>query len=157
MNSSIGILDMPATDGETDSNHPFAKFVHSKVSAIPSLIGRIIFLASCRKPDTGEYNDSALEARAIGSPCGGAKIDQALRHEHLLVFEDWLCLNMRQQVAEMELYASGQDVAAPLLFRKWLAEKDYLRFIPTGVSPIQHKLFVADLEAVLAVLLMRTV
>jgi hypothetical protein len=135
MNSSIGILDMPATDGETDSNHPFAKFVHSKVSAIPSLIGRIIFLASCRKPDTGEYNDSALEARAIGSPCGGAKIDQALRHEHLLVFEDWLCL----------------------LFRKWLAEKDYLRFIPTGVSPIQHKLFVADLEAVLAVLLMRTV
>ena len=100
---------MAARDDKTNSNNGCAQLVHSAISIIPSLLERLIFLASLREPDAGEYKDQVLEAllalkfgnpgtdpvprceQAVAAPCGRAELDRALRREHLAVFEDWLC------------------------------------------------------------------
>jgi hypothetical protein len=119
-------------------------------------MGRLVFLASLRDPDTGEYRDRVIEAQAIGVPCGKAELDGALRREHLAVFEDWLCLDMRHQTAEMERYASDRDVPPPRFLRRWTDEKSYERLVPSGAMPPQRQLFLMNMEAVLAALSTRT-
>ena len=63
---------------------------------------------------------------------------------------------MRQQSAELERYASRQDMPAPTLFRKWIHDELYKGLIPYGAMPVQSRLFITDMEAVLAALSMRT-
>lgn len=165
---------MTDTRGKTDSNDACTEFVHSTVSVIPSLLERLIFLASLRAPDTGEYHDRAIEAlltlkfgnaesglvrrheQVVGLPWGKAELDRALRHEHLAVFDDWLCLDLRHQTAELEGYASSQDIPASALSRKWIDEQSYEGLIPSDSIPVQRQLFRTDMETVLATLLVRT-
>lgn len=147
--------------------------MHSSVSLIASLLERLIFLASLRKPDTDEYNNDACDRllalksgkaetpavhrgeQGIGLPCTDAQLDNALRREHLAVFEAWLCLNMRQQTAELEGYASSQDVPPGILLRQWVDGKSYEGLIPSSAIPVQCQLFRTDMETGLAVLVMR--
>jgi len=161
---------MAARDDKTNSNNGCAHFVHSAISIIPSLLERLIFLASLREPDAGEYKDQVLEAllalkfgkpgtdpvprceQAVPAPCGRAELDRALRREHLAVFEDWLCLNLRQEMAELGRYASSQGITPLTLFRKWAGEESYERLLPSGAMPFQRRLFLADMKTALAAL-----
>ena len=164
---------MAVTNDKTDSDNTCAEFVHSNVSMIASLLERLVFLASLRKPDTDEYYDCArdrllalksgkAEARAfqrgeqsIGLRCTDAELDNALRQEHLAVFEAWLCLNMRQQMAELERYASSQDIPPDTLSRQWVDGKSYEGLIPSSAIPVQCQLFRTDMKTGLAALVMR--
>jgi hypothetical protein len=156
---------MAATDDATDSNDPCAQFVHSTVSILPSILERLVFLASLHEPDTGGYNDRALEALvglrfgkdATGSVrCGRLELDRVLRHEHAAVFEEWLCLTMRQRMAELATYASSQSTPPPTLLRKWIDEKSYIGLIPSDAMPVQRQHFLLEMETALAALLLRT-
>jgi hypothetical protein len=165
---------MEAADYDNDLKNPCTQFVHSAVSLLPSLIARLIFLAGLGEPDAGGSNDRIIEAllglrlgkaeagsakrleQVIGTRCGGPELARALRNEHLDIFEDWLCLKLRQQTAELERYAASQDIPPPILFRQWVDEKSYERLIPSGAMPAQRRLFLTDMETVLATLVMRT-
>jgi hypothetical protein len=147
---------MPATDDTADFNNACTACVRSTVSAIPSILERLIFLASLREPDTGEYHDQVLEARFAGLLCAKAELDRALRHEHRAVFEDWLCLDIRHQTEEMERYASNRDIPPPTFLRTWIDEKSYERLVPSGAMPPQRQLFLSDMEAAVAALSTRT-
>ena len=159
----------PRSD-ETDSNKACAEFVRAAVSIMPSVLERLVYLASLKDRNTGEYQDRVLEAllalkygkaetdfvrrdeQTIWSRCGKAELDRALRHEHIAAFEDWLCLNMLQQVAQLEGYASRQGIPPHALSGKWIHEKSYERLTPSGAMPVQCRLFLTDLETVLAIL-----
>ena len=159
----------PRSD-ETDSNKACAEFVRAAVSIMPSVLERLVYLASLKDRNTGEYQDRVLEAllalkygkaetdfvrrdeQTILSRCGKAELDRALRHEHMAAFEDWLCLNMHQQVAQLEGYASRQGIPPHALSGKWIHEKSYERLTPSGAMPVQCRLFLTDLETVLAIL-----
>ncbi|MGD0364171.1 MAG: hypothetical protein ABSC93_25115 [Bryobacteraceae bacterium] len=84
--------------------------------------------------------------------CDKAEADRAVRREQIVVFEDWLCLDLRHQTAELERYASNQSLPPPAWLRKWVDEKPYMRLIPSDVLPAQKQLFIADMEAALATL-----
>src|ERR1700722_3218073 len=164
---------MAAADDKTDSNDVCAEFVQSTISVIPSLLGLLIFLASLRDPDTGKFHDRVFEillqlnsaeaatgpvrsySQVADLPGGKARLDLALRQEHLAVFEDWLCLSLRQQMAELARYSASQDTPPPTLFRKWIQEEFYKRFVPFDTMPVQRQLFLTDMETVLASMLLR--
>jgi hypothetical protein len=164
---------MAGAHDESDSSNACDEFVHSNVSIIPSLLKRIVFLASLRDPETGQYHERAaaalhalklgkaesgpvrIDEQVIGLPWSRAQLDRALHREHLAVFEEWLCLDTRQRMAELERYASGQDIPQATLFRDWIDEKPFKDFIPSGTMPVQHQLFLMDMETVLAALFMR--
>jgi len=144
--------------------------VRSALAIIPSIVERLIYLASLRSPDTGEYRDQVLEAllalkfgktnsdsarrgeQDIGLRCGKTELDRALRQEHLAVFEDWLCLNLRQQMVQLECYAARQAIPSRTLFGGWIQEKSYERLAPSDALPFQRRLFVTDLETILTTL-----
>jgi len=165
---------MAPTGDETDSNRACTQFVHSTVSILPSLLERLVFLAHLREPDTGQYSDRTIDAllalrlgktgtgparrldQVIGLRCARPALDRALSREHLAVFEEWLCLKMRQQMAELERYASSEDIPPHTLFRQWIDEGSHKELIPSGAMAVQRDLFLTDMEIVLATLLLRT-
>jgi len=152
---------------KTDFNKACAEFVRSAISILPSILERLISLASLRDLDTGEYQDRVIEAllalkfgkaetesvrrdeQLIELHCGRTELDRALRQEHLAVFEAWLCLNLRQQTAQLESHASRQGIPPRTLFGEWIRKKSYERLIPSGAMPFQRRLFLTDLETVL--------
>jgi hypothetical protein len=161
---------MAATHDETGFNKACTEFARLAASIIPSLLARLIFLASFREPETGEYSDQVIEAllalkfgkaesdpdrrheQFVGLQCERGELDRVLRHQHLADFEDWLCLNVEQQMAELECYASSQSIKAPTLVRQWIQEKPFERLIPPDALPFQRRLFLEDMETVLATL-----
>ena len=161
---------MASKDDQIASNQACTEFVRSALSIIPFVLERLVYLASLRDLDTGEYQDRVLEAllalkfgkaeahsvrrdeHAIGLRCGKAELDRALRHEHLAVFEEWLCLSPHQQIAQLECYASRQGIPSSTLFGEWIHEKSYERLTPPGAMPFQRRLFLTDLETVLTTL-----
>lgn len=161
---------MAVKDDTNDFTKDCTEFVHSVISTIPSPLERLTFLASLLEPATGEYKDQVLEAllalrlrnastdpvprhkQGIGLPCGKSQLDYALRHEHLTVFEDWLCLSLQQEMAELESFASSQGISSSTLFRTWAREKSYERLLPPGAMPFQRRLFLADMETMLETL-----
>jgi len=165
-----GSQTMAATDEETGFNKACTEFVRLAISIIPSLLARLIFLASLREPETGEYNDRVIAAllalkfakaetdpvlrqwQVTGPQCGKAELDRVLRHQHLAVFEDWLCLNVEQQMEELECHAASQGMQAPTMVRKWIQEKPFERLIPPDALPFQRRLFLEDMETALAIL-----
>jgi hypothetical protein len=88
-------------------------------------------------------------------PCGKTEIDRALRHEHQAVFESWLCLDLRHQMADLERYASSQGIPAPTFSRQWIDEQFYEALIPPNSIPVQRQLFRTDMESVLSTLASR--
>jgi len=161
---------MASTDDMSGFTETCTQFVRSAISILPSVLSRLAYLASLRDLDTGEYQDQVLEAllalrfgrpatdcvrrdeQVIGVHCGKAELNYALRREHLAVFEEWLCLNLQQQTAQLECYASRQGVPSCTLSGKWIREKSYERLIPSGAMQFQRRLFVTDLKAVLSTL-----
>jgi len=155
---------------ETDSNRACAEFVRAAISSMPSVLERLVYLASLKDLNTGEYQDHVLEAllalkfghtngdparrgaQVLGLRCGKAELDRALRREHLAAFEDWLCLDLRHQVAQVESYAARQGVPSHALSGEWMHKKSYERLTPSGAMPFQRRLFLADLERVLSIL-----
>jgi hypothetical protein len=161
---------MAAIHDETGFNKACTEFGRLAESIIPSLLARLIFLASFREPETGKYTDQVLGAllalkfgkaetvpirrheQVIGLQCERGELARVLRHQHLAVFEDWLCLNVEQQMAELECYASSQSIKAPTLIRQWIQERPFERVIPPDALPFQRRLFLEDMETVLATL-----
>jgi hypothetical protein len=161
---------MAARDDPAVFNKACTEFVRSVLSILPSLLERLVSLASLRDLDTGEYQDRVLEAlltlkfgkaetdsarldgQAIGLRCGSAELDRALRQEHLAVFEDWLCLSLRQQIAQLEGYASRQGASSRVLFGQWMHARSYERLVPSSAMPFQRRLFATDMETVLTTL-----
>lgn len=161
---------MTPNSEETDSNGACAEFVRAAISSLPSVLERLVYLASLRDLNTGEYQDHVLEglmalkfehangdparhgAQVLGLLGGKANLDRALRREHLATFEDWLCLDLPHQMAQVESYAARQGVPPHTLSGEWMHKESYERLMPPGAMPFQRRLFLADLERVLSIL-----
>jgi hypothetical protein len=159
----------PRSD-EIDFNKACTELVRAAISVMPSVLERLIYLASLKDRNTGEYQDQVLEGllalkfgkpetdsdgrgeQVIGLRRRKAELDRALQHEHLAIFEDWLCLNLRQQLAQLEYYASRHGIPSRTLSGEWIHEKSYERLTPSDAMPSQRRLFLTDLETVLTIL-----
>ena len=74
------------------------------LSAIPTLIGRLAYLASLRNVNTGSYEHFGLAQRI-----GEGEVDRMLRRSHVSIFQEWLCFGLERQKEELEEYFSGLE------------------------------------------------
>ncbi len=117
------------------------------LSQIPSVFGRLAYLSSLRDPNTGRYEHYGL-AQSFGED----ESDRVLRASHEEAFGQWLCQNLEQQQADLDLYFSGLNGSRATVIQTWMRLAPYRHLVPSAAREMEHHLYVTDIEALLAVL-----
>ncbi len=117
------------------------------LSQIPTRFGRLVYLCSLRDPNTGRY-----EHHGLAQYFSPEEADRALRESHEQTFRDWLCLNLEQQKADLEEYLSGLSAAPGQVLGAWMRLSPYRSLAPSSARDMERDLYLADLEAILALL-----
>ncbi len=100
---------------------------------IPTLFGRLAYLASLRDPASGNYHHQALDA-----VLGPEETDRALGRRHRRLFSDWLAHSMAEQRADLDQYL--RTTGAPRDLRQ------FHHLIPPNARDVERQLFLADLD-----------
>lgn len=114
------------------------------LSQIPTVYGRLAYLAQRRNPDTGCY-----EHHGLASMFSEEEADTALRESHHQIFRQWLGLTLEQQRADLALYFAGLPTSRLVLVENWLRLAPYRNLIPIKASQADRELFLGDLETLL--------
>ena len=114
------------------------------LSAIPTVLGRLAYLASLRDANAGTYQHFGLSQRI-----GEGEVDRMLRRSHLSVFQEWLCFGLEQQKSELEEYFSGLEGDRREIVANWLTLEPYSYWVPAESRDVERKLFHADLSVIL--------
>jgi hypothetical protein len=118
-------------------------FKHT-LSRIPTLYGRLSYLASLRDANSGVYRHHGL-FQAFGRE----ESTQALQSSHEGLFLTWLTLPLAEKSQDLEAFMATLDDPHALVVKHWRQSKVYRTFIPSCASPAETELFIAELEALL--------
>ena len=105
------------------------------LSEIPTVFGRLTYLASLRDPVTGVYSHELLS-----QAMNGEEADRTLRQAHHQVFFQWLTFNLADQKADLDEYF-GEN---PLL-----SVAEYRDLAPRSARGVERQLYFSDLETLL--------
>jgi hypothetical protein len=117
------------------------------LSQIPTVFGRLVYLSSLRDPNSGRYEHAGLAL-----VFGDREADVALRQSHSQTFSEWLCFDLEQQKADLDLYLTALPDRHKLIVDTWTRLKPYRNLIPTSASPTEVSLYLADFESMLQLL-----
>ena len=114
------------------------------LSQIPSVFGRLVYLASLRNSNSGRY-----EHHGLALVFGEDEANRALKRSHSQVFREWLTFNLEQQKADLELYLAGLYEDKRTVLKTWLELAPYRNLIPVTLRGVEKRLYTADLKALL--------
>jgi hypothetical protein len=114
---------------------------------IPSVFGRLVYLSSLRNAVTGKY-----EHHGLALMFGEDDARRALRKSHARAFSEWLGFNLEQQKADLDLYLSTVAADKSAIVENWLSVAAHKTFIPNSATTVEKRLYVADIEALIALL-----
>lgn len=117
------------------------------ISQISTTFGRLVYLASLRNPNNGQY-----EHHGLGLVFGEDEANKALKNSHNAVFAEWLSFNIEQQKADLDLYLAGLFEDRRVVVETWIRLAPYRNLLPTGVRPTEKRLYLADFAALLDLL-----
>ena len=117
------------------------------LSQIESVFGTLVYLSSLRSPITGKY-----EHHGLALVFGEDEAARALRKSHARAFEEWLSFNLEQQKADLDLYLSAVLDDKRAVVETWLSVRTYRTFIPSSAKTVEKRLYLADIEALIALL-----
>ena len=123
------------------------RWLKSAVAQIGTRFGRLVYFSSLRDRDMGRYNHQGL-SQAIGD----TEADRILRESHRQTFDEWLCLNLEQQKADLDLYLSGLGDEGLTASPAWARVQAYRDLPPPSAEEPERALFLADLEALFSVM-----
>jgi len=132
--------------GRQSSGEPADDLWRHTLARIPTLFGRVLYLSSLRNQSNGAYEHPGL-AQMVGDEEAG----ETLRRSHTRVFQDWLCLNLEQQKADLQEYLAEAPNPAAMLAH-WAASGAYKSWVPSTAQDVERRLFAGDLETLLALL-----
>lgn len=118
---------------------PAAEVWRSTMARIPTLFGRLVYVAALRDGASGRYNHEALAP--LFAP---EEVDRALRSSHQQVFQQWISAGLAEQKADLDEYlttAGGPRYALP-----------YRSLTPAGAREVERQLYLTDLETLLELL-----
>jgi len=132
--------------GKRSGQEPAGDLWRHTLARIPTLFGRVLYLASLRNQTSGAYEHPGL-AQMVGDD----EAEETLRRSHARIFQDWLCLTVEQQKADLQEYlAETPNPAATLA--DWAASAVYRGWAPAAAQDAERRLFVGDLEILLGLL-----
>src|SRR5258708_40335259 len=101
------------------------------ISQIPSVFGRLVYLASLRNPNNGFY-----EHHGLSLVFGEDEANKALKNSHAKVFAEWLSFNLEQQKADLDLYISSLFENKQVVIETWIRLSPYRNLLPASVRGV---------------------
>ncbi len=114
---------------------------------IPTVFGRLVYLASLRDQNTGQYQHHGLAQRF-----GEEDSDRTLRESHEQTFADWLCYPLEHQKTELDDYLSALDTPPRMVVEAWVRQTPFGGFVPSTARETERQLYLSDLEVLLELL-----
>jgi hypothetical protein len=133
--------------GVTFDRSASADLWRNTISQIPSVFGRLVYLAALRNPNNGCY-----EHHGLALVFGEDEANKALKNSHIAVFADWLSFNIEQQKADLDLYISALFEDKRVVVETWLRLAPYRNLLPASVRGAEKRLYIADFTALLELL-----
>jgi hypothetical protein len=120
------------------------------LSRIPCDLGRLIYLASTREYNTGNYYHEGLASRF--GPEAGVK---ALEIAHRQAFYKVSAFSLENLVSELEIYLQSTKENPLECLRAWQKLEPYRIVVPADVNVTVARLFTSNLRLALAILRFR--
>ena len=117
------------------------------LSQIPTVFGRLVYLASLRNSNNGSY-----EHHGLGLVFGEDEAHRALKDSHSAVFAEWLTFNIEQQKADLDLYLVGLFEDKRVIVETWARLAPYQNLIPASIRGVERRLYLNDLTALMELL-----
>lgn len=114
---------------------------------IPSLFGRLSYLASLRNLNSGQYEHFGLAQRF-----DAAEADRVLRESHVQIFNQWLSYGLQDQKLDLEEYLNSVDAELAAVIANWIRVAPYQTCVPAETRPVERELFLADFGRILEML-----
>ena len=116
------------------------------LSRIPTVYGRLAYLASLRDPNSGVYRHHGLN-QAFGRDASV----EALQAGHADTFVQWLNLPLSAKAEQLTAYLTELEDPREIVIRHWIQSEAYRGLIPDHASPAQVDLFLSELKALLEI------
>src|SRR5260370_23951465 len=110
-------------------------------------LARLIYLASMRDYNTGEYHHEGLAYMFSQSVAG-----KAIASCHRDVFKRLVLRSVKELVEQLDLYARTNCSSSSELGRVWAKLKPYRVTVPLECSPLAGRFFFSNIKAALAIL-----
>lgn len=123
---------------------PEAELWRRTLAQIPSLLSRLIYLASLRDFNTGKYQHFGF-AQQVGDRAS----ERTIRRSHTNAFDDWLCLSLPEQREQLDRHLDAAEGDREQILAHWKESPPYLSWVPSQALPAQKDLFRVDLEIVI--------
>jgi len=101
---------------------------------IPTVFGRLVYVASLRDPATGGYSHDLL------NQMNADEADRTLRQAHHQIFFQWLTFNLADQKVDLDEYFSENPL---------LSVAEYRDLAPRAARGVELQLYFSDLETLL--------
>ena len=117
------------------------------LSHIPTLSGRLVYLATLRDVNSGTYRHHGLAAAF-----GREEAVRALRESHQATFQGWLNLTLAEKNEDLREYLIALDYSLEEVVGYWLHSRVYRGYVPPAAQEAETELFCRDLETLLKLL-----
>jgi hypothetical protein len=120
---------------------------HRTLAQIPTLFGRLTYLASLRNANANSYQHHGLAARF-----GSRAAQSAIRESHLELLRNWLELPLATRKADLASYLAMLDTPRHEVLDNWKNLRPYSQCVPLHALKPERELFLGDLEVLLEIL-----
>jgi hypothetical protein len=124
-----------------------ADLFKNTLSRIPTLFGRLAYLASLRDPVSGIYRHHGM-----GSIFGREETRKALSLTHSQVFQEWLNIPLEEKSEDLRAYLNNLEDPASAVLRHWVEAQAYRSYMPAPLREAEKELFEREFDVLLEVL-----
>ncbi len=117
------------------------------LSQIPTLSGRLVYLATLRDVNSGTYRHHGLIVAF-----GRDEAVRTLKESHQEAFQLWLRLSLSDKSEDLRVYLAALDEAPEQVVDHWLQSGVYRSYVPAAAMEVEIDLFCRDLETLLQLL-----
>ena len=118
---------------------PAAAMWRKALGQIPTVFGRLVYMASLRDAVSGRYTHESLVRLQ-----GAEDADRTLCHSHHQVFSEWLGFGLAEQKSDLDDYLRAAGSTRYAL--------RYRELIPPTARDVERQLYLTDLETLVELL-----